>query len=258
MPFRGLVKLVIMAAWTMLLVLPTALARAAGLFSRHPINGAALHLGGLWSRWNCRILGLRVDVTGTPPRGRYVLVANHLSYLDIWVLQGLCPSVFVAKREIAAWPGFGWVARLAGVLFVDRQKRGDVVRVGRQMTDRLEAGFPLTLFPEGRATAGEEVLPFGPSLLEPAASTGTECYGATLSYDTSDPSIVPGPHICWYDSAPFYPHFIRLASARDLRASVRFTSEPVRSADRKELARQLRDAVAENFTPVRQEATCAP
>jgi len=258
MRLRGFFKLVTMVLVTAVLVVPLTVVRLAGAMVGRPVTRAALGIGSLWSRLQCGILGLQVDVLGRPPDGRYVMVANHLSYLDIWVLLWLCPSVFVAKGEIADWPLFGWVARSAGTLFVDRETRADVLRVGRQMTERLDAGIPLTLFPEGAASPGVDVRPFMPSLLQPAAATGAPCYGATLSYESTDPSIAPGSHICWHDSSPFLPHILRLADARDLRATVRFTDEPVRSRDRKELARLLREAVASNFEPVRQAGACAP
>src|SRR5512139_963218 len=119
-----------------------------------------------WGRMMCAILGIRVEVEGRPPRGLFLLASNHLSYLDIMVLGSLAPSLFVAKREIRAWPLFGWMSRGAGTLFVDRDRPKDVVRVGGEMIERLEAGLSLTLFPEGKSTRGLEVHPFMPSLLE--------------------------------------------------------------------------------------------
>jgi 1-acyl-sn-glycerol-3-phosphate acyltransferase len=252
MRLRAFPKLATMILVTAVLVLPLAAVRATGTLTRRPIPRAALLIASLWSGLLCKILGLRVDVSGRPPHGRYVLVANHLSYLDIWVLLWHCPSVFVAKGEISGWPVFGWIARLAGTLFVDQQSRGDVVRIGRRMTELLRAGIPLTLFPEGAASSGMDVRPFMPSLLEPAASTGTPCFGAALTYETTDPSIAPGDHICWHDSSSFLTHILRVAGAKDLRATVQFTDAAVRSDDRKELARVLRETVTSSFVPVRQ------
>ena len=116
---------------------------------------------------------------GTPPRGLFLLASNHLSYLDIMVLGSLAPSLFVAKSEIRSWPLFGWISRGAGTLFVDRERPKDVVRVGGEMVERLEAGLSLTLFPEGKSTRGVDVQPFMPSLLEAAARTGVACHAVS-------------------------------------------------------------------------------
>jgi 1-acyl-sn-glycerol-3-phosphate acyltransferase len=209
----------------------------------------------LWGRWMCAILGVRVEVEGRPPRGLFLLASNHLSYLDIMVLGSLAPSLFVAKREIRAWPLFGWMSRGAGTLFVDRDRPKDVVRVGGEMIERLEAGLSLTLFPEGKSTRGLEVHPFMPSLLEAAARTGVPCHAVSLRYEAPDfEDLPPAVTVCWYDRAAFVPHITRLMRIEGVTAHVRFVGEPVRSDDRKELARELRERVAGAFRPVRQTA----
>ena len=213
---------------------------------------------GAWSCWvwgRCMrvILGIRVRVEGTPPHGLFLLASNHLSYLDIMILGSLAPSLFVAKREIRSWPMFGWMSRGAGTLFVDRDRPKDVVRVAGEMVERLEAGLSLTLFPEGKSTRGIEVHPFMPSLLEAAARTGVPCHAVTLRYDAPDfEDLPPAVTVCWYDRAPFVPHITRLMRLSGVTATVHFNGPALRSDDRKELARKLRDRVAAAFQPVRQ------
>jgi 1-acyl-sn-glycerol-3-phosphate acyltransferase len=207
----------------------------------------------LWGRWMRSILGLRVQVEGSPPRGLFLLASNHLSYLDIMVLGSLAPSLFVAKREIRSWPLFGWMSRGAGTLFVDRERPKDVVRVAGEMVERLEAGLSLTLFPEGKSTRGIDVHPFMPSLLEAAARTGVPCHAVTLRYDAPDfENLPPSVTVCWYDRAPFVPHITRLMRLSGVTARVRFNGPALRSDDRKLLARELRVRVAAAFEPVRQ------
>ena len=206
-----------------------------------------------WGRLMRVILGVRVVVEGRPPRGLFLLASNHLSYLDIMVLGSLAPSLFVAKREIRSWPVFGWMSRGAGTLFVDRERPKDLVRVASEMVERLDAGLSLTLFPEGKSTRGVEVHPFMPSLLEAAAKTGVPCHAVTLRYDAPDfEDLPPSVTVCWYDRAAFVPHITRLMRIRRVTAHVRFVGEPLRSDDRKELARELRERVAGGFRPVRQ------
>lgn len=252
---KAIVRIVYLAVVTFLCTLPLLAARALSKGEPREASRLGLRLCSLWGKAACGILGVDVEMEGRPPQGRFVLVSNHLSYLDIWVLGALCPSVFVAKREISGWPVFGWIARHAGTLFIDRGTARDVVRVGRLMTDCLEYGLSLTVFPEGQATRGHEVLPFQPPLLEPAARAEIPCWAATLHYDSTDPEIDPGQDLCWAGSASFPPHILKVAGARSLRARVRFSETPVVSSSRKALAERLEREVRSRFTPIRHAGT---
>ena len=220
------------------------------------VGAAATHW---WGVTMCWILRVKREVQGDLPSGGAFLVAsNHLSYLDILVLGSLYRSTFVAKREIAGWPVFGLIARTAGTLFVDREQARDVVRAGREMADRLASGVPLTIFPEGRSSPGVAVLPFLPSLLEPAATSGVPCWAAALGYEADGSELPPSVTICWYDSYSFPAHIVRLMGLRRIVARVRFASAPVSFADRKQLAQTLWTGVTAAFTPVRQAALGPP
>jgi 1-acyl-sn-glycerol-3-phosphate acyltransferase len=207
-----------------------------------------------WGRAMCAILSIRREVSGpVPGEGVFIVAANHLSYLDIVVLGSLYPSVFLAKSEIASWPLFGWIARGAGTIFVDREQAKDVVRAGRQMSERLALGMPLTIFPEGRSSRGVAILPFQPSLLEPAARAGVPCWAASISYETPGSSDPPSRTVCWHDSESLLTHLPRLIGLRSVVARVRFADAPVRSNDRKTLARELWENAQGSFAPVRQD-----
>ena len=207
-----------------------------------------------WSRLVCAILGIRRTAHGAPRGTPFLVAANHLTYLDIWVLGSLYPSIFVAKREIAGWPVFGWVARAAGTLFVDREVSRDVVRVGHLMAAHLEAGIPLTVFPEGGTSPGDAVRPFMSSILEPAARTGVACFAASISYETPGASEPPTRTVCWSGGKPpFFEHILGVMTLRRIDATVIFSQVPVRSEDRKELARLLWEQTSRTFVPVRHE-----
>lgn len=232
-----------------------ALTPAARLVARDGAKVARLQakLSGRWGRALCAILGVERSVEGTVPDGAAFLVAsNHVSYLDILVLGSIYPSLFVAKREIATWPLFGWVARGAGTIFVDRERAKDVVRAGSEMAKTLTAGVPLTIFPEGRSSAGATILPFMPSLLEPAAKAGVPCYAATINYETPGSAAAPSDTVCWHDGTSFPGHFLRLAALPKIDARITFADAPIRSADRKELARSLWASANSAFAPIRQ------
>ncbi len=241
--------------------LPAVVVRLVTLGAFRPGAAIGSRLCSRWGRVSCRVLGVRLEVVGRlPTEPVFLAAANHLSYLDILVLASLYRSLFLAKREIAGWPVFGWLARAAGTLFVDRGARRDVPRVGAEIERCFEARVPLTLFPEGMATDGAAVRRFMPSLFEPAARLGVPCYGISLRYESSDPGIDPARHICWHDASPFLPHFARVASLRDLRVTVRFPDGPIVSGDRKDLARRVQEQVESGFRPVRRAevaASCA-
>ncbi len=208
----------------------------------------------LWGMTLCAILAVRRDVSGPVPRdGAFLVASNHVSYLDILVLASLYPSLFLAKREIASWPVFGWIARGAGTVFIDREQAKDVVRAGRELSVRLELGLPVTIFPEGRSSRGVSILPFQPSLLEPAARAGIPCWAVSISYETEGSALPPSRTICWHDNESLLTHFPRLLGLKRVVARVRFAEAPVLSVDRKVLANALWEKANASFTPVRQD-----
>jgi 1-acyl-sn-glycerol-3-phosphate acyltransferase len=112
-----------------------------------------------------RILGLGLNVTGTPMREKGAVVVNHSSWLDIFVLNASKRIYFVSKSEVARWPGIGWLARATGTVFIERNpaRAREQTEVFR---DRLLAGHKLLFFPEGTSTDGLQVLPFKTTLFQ--------------------------------------------------------------------------------------------
>ncbi|HRD76580.1 MAG TPA: lysophospholipid acyltransferase family protein, partial [Hyphomicrobiaceae bacterium] len=122
---------------------------------------AARQLPSLYHRALCRLIGLRRRVTGgITPGAPVLIVANHVSWLDIPLLSAIGPVTFVAKREVSAWPMVGTLARLQGVIFVDRQRRTDAERTIDEIAERLIAGGVVVLFAEGTSSDGASVRPF--------------------------------------------------------------------------------------------------
>ncbi len=124
----------------------------------------AVHVPMFYHRQIARLFGFRVTVKGTLSAVPSTLfVSNHISYSDIFILGGIVPGCFVAKSEVATWPLFGFLAKLQRTVFIARQSR----RSAEQrdvMTDRLQAGDSLILFPEGTSGDSLHVLPFKTAL----------------------------------------------------------------------------------------------
>ena len=246
-------KFVSLALVTGLAGLPSLLVWLVTLGAQGPASRVGSRCCWVWSRAALRIIGIEPLVRGRPKDKVFLVAANHLSYLDIWVLGSLYPCGFVAKQEIASWPLFGGIARVGGTLFVKRENPRDLVRTARVMTERFEQGVSLTLFPEGKATDGESVLPFMPSLFESAANAGIPCYAASVGYETPASPAPPCETVCWWGGQPFVPHILRLLRLPKIEATVSFSDTPLRSTSRKELARRLHDEVQQRFVPIRRQ-----
>jgi 1-acyl-sn-glycerol-3-phosphate acyltransferase len=246
--FSLLVLLTALAAWPPLLVWIVTFG------ARKPAARVGAVFSSLWGRACLWVIGVRTEVEGRPGDGVFLVTANHTSYLDIWVLASHYRSAFVAKREIAAWPLFGAIARSAGTLFVDRKSARDLLRASREMASHFRDGLSVTLFAEGKATNGAAVLPFMPSLLQAAAESDIPCYAASLSYETPDCDEPPSETVCWWGGHPLLPHVSRLLRLGRIDARLVISERPIRSSSRKELARGLHAEVERSFRPVRQKA----
>ena len=173
----------------------------------------------LWSRLLCRILGLRLVVHGKPLDGITLFVANHISWLDIFCIAAVCPTHFLAKSEVAAWPLFGWLCRRAGTVFIRRGGDNGAGEAAEQLTWRLHQGNRMALFPEGTSTTGDTVRRFYPRLLQSAIHVRCPVQAIALRYPTDKgiSSVVP-----FVGDDDLLSHLWRLAGERRLIAELTF------------------------------------
>jgi 1-acyl-sn-glycerol-3-phosphate acyltransferase len=203
-------------------------------------------------RWSRRVLAdldIRVEQQGNPPVAG-VLACNHLSYLDVIVLAAAQPMVFVAKSEIRHWPVFGRLARWAGTLFVRRDRKSDVTKFNEAFAAVVNQGAILVLFPEGTSTNGRRVLPFYSSLFEPAAAAGWPVAAAHIGYHLAEGSVEND--ICYWGDMTFFPHFLRLLTKKQIRATVAYGPALPAGLNRKEMAQRLHQQVGELAESVQQ------
>lgn len=203
-----------------------------------------------WSGVLLRVLAVRLSVEGSAPSPPFLLVSNHLSYLDILVLGSRAPMVFVSRADVAGWPVLGRLARQVGTLFVDRERRRDIPRVVEAMQARLAEQLGVTLFPEATSSDGSDVLPFRAPLLEPAARSGLPVWYASLSYATPTGSPPARLAVCWWADMTFPGHVFGLLRLPRVSARVTFGLNPVASDDRKVLAEALWQAIRQQHRPV--------
>jgi 1-acyl-sn-glycerol-3-phosphate acyltransferase len=193
-----------------------------------------------WSRFACRVLGIRVTTRRSMPSSG-LLVSNHLSYIDIIGLSSIRPCVFVAKRDVASWPLFGWLAQAAGTIFVDRERRLSSPKAVDVIADAIAGGSVVVIFPEGTSSDGSTVLPFKSALLESAVQLRCPIAAASIDYALDDGSVAD--EVCYWREMTLVPHLVNLFFKREVRANYSFSAAKVRAGNRKQIARELRDDI---------------
>ena len=208
------------------------------------------------------ILGLRYTVKGMPLTGVGAIVANHSSWLDIFVLNALMPVLFVAKSEVAGWSGIGWLARATGTVFI-RRDRAEIASQIVTFRAMLAAGHRLVFFPEGTSTDGLQVLPFKPALfatfLDPGVDPGLCIQPVSVVYDAprgTDPRFFG-----WWGAMDFAPHLLAVLARPGGGGVSLIYHPPVPAAqfqDRKALALACETAVRRGVRTLQQPAPTKP
>ena len=184
-------------------------------------------------------LGVHYRVEGDIPE-RGIVVANHLSYLDIAIFSAAMKCFFVSKAEIGKWPYFGKAALAGGTMFVDRSSIASAERVAAEIGERLALPIPILFFPEGTSTDGSSVLRFRSRLFEPAIQAGAPVTAAAIRYILSDGA--EERDLCWFGDEAFLPHLWKALGTPDLTAEIRF-GDPHIYGDRRIAADQTREEV---------------
>jgi 1-acyl-sn-glycerol-3-phosphate acyltransferase len=211
----------------------------------------------LFHRMVCRIMGVRFVVDGMPPArlSRTLVVANHISWLDISVIGSQQPLSFIAKSEIAGWPGVGMLARLQDTIFVDRSRRAATAATASQMGARLMNGDSMVLFAEGTTSDGSRIKPFRSSLLgavkEALGPDGEgEITVQPLAVLYMGQHGIPGgragrARLAWYGDMALGPHVRDVLSGGPIDVRL-IWGEPIRMGrehSRKEVARLAEQAI---------------
>ena len=203
----------------------------------------------IWSKQLLAILNIGIRIEGQqPPRGEggCLLVANHVSWLDIYVLNVIHPAQFIAKSEVRNWPVIGWLAKRCGTIFIARALRQNASSINRQVGLLLQQGACIGLFPEGTTTDGKQVGHFHSALIQPAIDAGAKVCPMALRYQRDNGES--GSAAAFIGETTLIQSVWRILRCRHLNALVVFTPVLVTAGvDRRSLARTAQIAIAQGL-----------
>jgi 1-acyl-sn-glycerol-3-phosphate acyltransferase len=221
--------------------------------------GRSIHVGGVsldefmverWSYWLCRVFGVRVHVLGDIHPAPTMIVANHLSWVDIQAMHAAAPMGFVGKAEINRWPVLGYLARAGDTIFIERGSHSSSADVSLALVERLNAGRRVAIFPEGGIRPGDHVGVFHARLFKAAVDADCMIQPVMIRYVRQGRR---DPQMTFIDGENMVRNMLRMLGRPVSDAEVHFL-EPFAPAGRprRELARQAQAAVTEAFEgPVR-------
>ncbi len=199
----------------------------------------------MWSRRLLKMLRIEARIHGLPEgglAGNVLIVANHISWLDIFVLNALQPSRFIAKAELRRWPVVGALIAGVGTLFIERDRRHHTHAVNVRAAEALARGDVIAIFPEGTTTDGTLVLPFHGSLLQPIVDAEGHVQPIAIRYRGQGGLHNDAP--AYVGETSFIESFWRVTGERSLVVELHLAAPlPARARHRRELARAAEHAI---------------
>jgi len=197
-----------------------------------------------WAAKMLRTMGIALQVEGTPHRGGTLLIANHISWLDIVALHAVCPQArFVSKADVKSWPLLSQLIEAGGTLYLERERKRDALRVVHVMAQALAAGETVAVFPEGTTSDGRALLPFHANLLQAAIVTSTPVQPVALRFSDRHETISRA--VEFVGDTTLAQSLWRVAGGEGVVARIRLLPPLASSgAERRELSERLRAQIA--------------
>lgn len=201
-----------------------------------------------WSLHLLKLFDMRLELDAQAPlhTGGVVLVCNHVSWIDIFAINAWQPARFVSKAEVRDWPLIGWLCKQTGTVFLQRERRADARRTMHQITDMLQSGQIIAIFPEGTTTDGTMLLPFHANLLQAAISVDAPVLPVVLRWHEPNERFSTAAQ--FIGDTTLAQSLWRIASARGMGIDVHLlpsvTSE---GHERRALGEALRTQIAEQL-----------
>lgn len=210
------------------------------------------------------IVGIKITVQGDLDildlRGA-LITANHLGYLDGFVLGSLFPVIFVTKREVRRWPVIGLWTALCGCVYIDRQRKGKITRAVEEIVERLNQKASILIFPEGTSTDGEHLMPFQTAPFAAPLRAHAPVVPLTITYRRIDGVPVSAANrdkVYWYGDMDFMPHFWGVMALKKIEVSIQLHA-PIdtaqyknNSVSRRQLCQACHNAIASGLAQERQ------
>lgn len=189
-----------------------------------PLLMKATSLACSFTSW---LLGLEVEIVGEKDalssHGTFLMVANHMSYLDVILLASQRSACFVTSQEIRETPGLGIICRAGGCLFVNRKNRRNLGGEVKELSEAMKDGMSVTIFPEATSSDGSGILKFRRPLFNAAIDAKVPVLPVTINYLEIDGEAVEGHNrdtVCWYGDMGFFPHAVKLFGTKKLKAQI--------------------------------------
>jgi len=204
-----------------------------------------------WARKLLAILHIHVELVGDIPQSEgagCIIVANHISWLDIFLIHTVCPAHFVAKSEIRDWPLVGWLCAKAGTLFIERERRHHTAKINELMRDAVNNGATIGLFPEGTTTRGDQLRKLHSSLFQAAVESGAPLVPVAIRY--TDAQGQRSETAAYIDDMSLAQSIAQIIAAPELYVRLHFAA-PIIIADknRRVLAAETGDALTKLLFP---------
>lgn len=195
-----------------------------------------------WAAFLIYTLGVRIDTSTRDLPAGVLVVCNHISWLDVFILNALSPTTFVCKDDVKSWPALGTLVSHSGTLFIERGSRSAAARTAQSMATRLQQGERVAVFPEGTTTQGTTLLPFRAALFQAAIEAETDVQPVALRYldPRGEHCLAPA-----YDGdVTFLESMLAIVRTPRIIARLEFLECLSGTLDRRELARQTEKLVA--------------
>ncbi|HOJ49733.1 MAG TPA: lysophospholipid acyltransferase family protein [Spirochaetota bacterium] len=200
-----------------------------------------------------KLIGIKINVNGIENFKVFengLIVANHLSYIDILVLISEVPSIFISSVEVEKTFLLGYIVKLGGAIFIERRSRKDIKKEIEKITKKLKDGFNVAFFPEGTTTNGDKIKGFKSSFFESAAESSVNILPVCIFYDkinNKDINESNRDKVFYYGNMKFFSHFFKLLFVKNIKIRVDFL-EPIKDLkDRKELSQIAYEKVSYKY-----------
>jgi len=213
-----------------------------------------------WSTDLLTIFNVRIDIAGNDPlRALHhgLIVTNHISWLDVFVLNAVVPMRFVAKSEVRRWPVIGWLCARAQTLFIERGKARSAARINVQLVELLQQGDCLAIFPEGTTTDGSGVAHFHSSLLQPAIDAGALVHPIAIRYQ--DRHGIHSMASAYIDEMSFGQSMWNILRTPELHVRLAATAPlDASGTDRRNLTRAVHHHISATLTELHAATVATP